>query len=191
MCNRCYLRWWRAAPQNEWPVVTVVERFFAKVDKGGAVPEHAPYLGPCWLWTGAQGDSGHGQFVASAERGTVPAHVFAVELATGDRCPDGMEGCHRCDNPPCVRPSHVYFGTRQQNQDDAWNRHRHPVGSERSASRLTEADVEEIRVRYAQGEPGKWLASEYGIKPCSLYGITSGQKWPQAPGPITRRRKAW
>jgi hypothetical protein len=118
----------------------------------------------------------------------MPAHVFALELASGEKCPPGQQGCHRCDNPACVRPSHIYFGTRQDNTDDAWARDRHPVGSERPPARLIESQVEEIRFRYAAGESGKALATEFNLKPCSIYGITSGQKWPHAGGPITRRK---
>lgn len=181
MCGRCYLRWYRSTPRLERPEVTKLERFWEKVNTSGSVPSHAPHLGRCWLWTGSRRTSGHGQF------GNTPAHVYALEMALGEPCPTGMEGCHLCDNPPCVRPSHIYFGTRQDNSDDAWARSRHQVGSERPAARLFESDVEEIRVRYAAGESGSALAAEYGVKPCSIYGITSGQKWAHAPGPITRR----
>lgn len=188
MCNRCYLRWWKQTPKESRPEITTVERFMEKVDKDGPVPAHASHLGSCWLWTSAVRPSGHGEFSVSQARGNVSAHSYALELATGSACPDGQEACHRCDNPPCVRPSHIYFGTRQQNTDDAWHRERHPVGSERPAARLTEVQVEEIRVRYAGGESGSWLAKEFGMRPCSIYQITSGVKWPNAAGPITRKK---
>lgn len=184
MCGRCYQRWRKVTPRTERPPITLVERFMAKVGKDGPVPAHAPHLGKCWEWLGCRRPSGHGEF------GTMPAHVYALELATGHQRPPGQEGCHRCDNPPCVRPSHIYFGTRQQNIDDAWARERHPVGSERHPALLVETQVEEIRVRYAAGESGRVLAAEFGLKPCSIYGITSGQKWPHAAGPITRKKVA-
>lgn len=181
-CSRCYQRWWKASTNAERPAITTVERFWEKVRKDGPIPMHAPELGGCWEWTGARRPSGHGQF------GTLPAHVYALELALGQPRPDGTEGCHRCDNPSCVRPSHIYFGTRQNNVDDAWGRGRHQIGSGRPAARLLESQVEEIRQRYAAGESGSLLAAEFGLKPCSIYGITSGLKWPNAPGPITRKK---
>lgn len=184
LCNRCYLRRYKATVGKNRPSITQLERFWAKVDKDGPIPRHAPELGACWEWGGSRKVSGHGQF------GARPAHVVSLELATGEACPPDLEGCHRCDNPPCVRPSHIYFGTRQNNVDDAWSRERHPVGSQRHAARLIEAQVVEIRERYAAGESGSALATEYGLKACSIYGITSGQKWPHVGGPLTKKRAA-
>ena len=187
MCGRCYQRWRKQTPKSLRSTPTPLERFWAKVEKTDRVPSHAPHLGPCWEWAGAKRPSGHGEFSHSQEHGNVPAHAFALEIATGQAGPPGQESCHHCDNPSCVRPTHLYFGTRQENVDDAWHRERHPVGSERSPARLTEVDVEEIRTRYAAGASGAALALEYGIRPSSIYSITSGRKWLNAGGPITRR----
>lgn len=83
-------------------------RFWEKVDK----------TGDCWVWTGAR-DSGRFQYgiFAAAGRTLVKAHRFSYELHQG-AIPDGMVICHRCDNPPCVRPDHLFAGTQKDNIHD-------------------------------------------------------------------------
>ena len=95
---------------------------------------------------------------------------------------------HRCDRPECVNPRHLYWGTHQNNSDDAWARNRMPIADERPAAVLSNAAVIEIRERYAAGESGPELAAEFGIARPTLYQITSGRKWQSIGGPRTRRR---
>ena len=84
-------------------------RFWAKVDKRG--PDE------CWPWLATLTTRGYGQFwfVTRPRR----AHIVAWELANGQPFPEGMVGCHRCDNPPCVNPAHIWPGTRSENLLDA------------------------------------------------------------------------
>ncbi len=92
------------------PKVDVAERFWAKVDK----------TSECWTWTAATfGPGRYGCFVAII-RGikTTSAHRASYLLSVGD-IPIGMEVCHRCDNPPCVRPEHLFLGTRKDNAMDS------------------------------------------------------------------------
>lgn len=160
MCRRHYVAWWRCTPKDRRPVarslkrLTPAQRFARKVKRGG--PED------CWPFTGGCDKFGHGQFYVSPQRPQVPAHVFALELATGIVCPDGKEGCHHCDNPPCCNPAHVYYGTRQQNVNDMWSRGRGLYGEKANGSKLTQEQVVAIRVRFAAGEYLTALATEYG-----------------------------
>lgn len=187
LCRKHYVRWHRRTPKGQRPParnlkrLTPAERFAAKVDKRG--PDE------CWLFTGSTADhrQGHGEFFVSPERGKVPAHTFALELATGVACPPGMEGCHRCDNPPCCNPAHIYYGTRQQNVDDMHQRGRARVGSARPNARLSENDVVRMRERFASGEQLKILAVEYGIGNGHVSRIVNGLRWKHAGGPITTR----
>jgi hypothetical protein len=94
-------------------------RFWSKVDMSGE----------CWIWMGARSrppGSGrdYGQFREDGHNR--PAHVVAWELHHGRSFPEGMLGCHHCDNPPCVRPSHIFVGTMGDNIDDAYSKGRMP-----------------------------------------------------------------
>ena len=181
MCSRHYLKWWRKTPKDLRPPTaqeaTDQERFEMKVEKHGH--------GGCWLWTGARRASGHGYAVVSGV--AIPAARAALEFAGSPR-PGKLLALHRCDNPPCVNPKHLYWGTHQNNMDDAWARGAMPTGSERHGSKVTEAQVVEIRQRYADGAMGVDLAVEYGLSRPALYQITSGTKWRDVGGPITHRK---
>lgn len=181
-CRKHYKRWYTettadARPRASWVKTKTPERrFWEKVDKRG--PDE------CWPWTASRMKFGHGEFFVSPERGKVPAHSYARELHEGRPCPPGMETCHRCDNPPCCNPAHLYFGTRRQNVDDMIKRGRMLVGSARSSAKLTEDQVLEIRVRAATGEPRKRIAADFGISHDYVTQITGGSIWRHVGGPV-------
>lgn len=91
----------------------VADRFWEKV-------ERSPDPDGCWVWTAATTRIGYGVFAVSRKRKNVRAHRFAWELTHGP-IPDGLCVCHACDNPPCVRPDHLWLGTSEDNTAD---RHR-------------------------------------------------------------------
>lgn len=69
---------------------------------------------------------GYGSFTLDGSLGeSVAAHRFSWELHFGE-VPDGMYVLHKCDNPPCVRPDHLFLGTQSDNMYDMWDKGRHP-----------------------------------------------------------------
>jgi hypothetical protein len=99
-----------------------MKRFWSKVNKDGPVPPHRPELGPCWVWTGATFDGGYG--CLRVKNAGVGAHRLSWEMANG-RAPTAWV-LHHCDNPCCVRPEHLYEGTRADNTRDMIERGRVP-----------------------------------------------------------------
>ena len=99
-----------------WP--TMEERFFSHVDTNGPVPSHRPELGPCHPWTGALNPDGYGEF-STGGRGSYQtlAPRVAFFIAEG-RWPE-PHALHHCDNPPCVRRSHLWEGDQDNNMKDA------------------------------------------------------------------------
>jgi hypothetical protein len=91
--------------------LTTPQRFWAKVDKDGPIPEYAPHLGPCWLWTRCL-VRGHGQFTSDGHKGY--AHRWAYEQEHGP-IPPHLECDHLCRIRSCVRSSHIELVTNRVN----------------------------------------------------------------------------
>lgn len=93
----------------------------------------------CWEWTGQRSregasrrrGAGYGQFMGTWTR-IVQAHRYSWELHNGP-IPGGMFVCHRCDNPGCVRPDHLFLGTPKDNTDDMVRKGRQVRGPELGA----------------------------------------------------------
>jgi hypothetical protein len=98
------------------------ERFWLKVRKGEG----------CWEWQGARLPHGYGH-LSVPDRGHVNAHRIAWELTNGE-IPDGLWVLHHCDNPPCVRPDHLFLGTAQDNVDDSIRKGRRSGGASAHAA---------------------------------------------------------
>ena len=83
------------------------EQFWSRVERSDG----------CWLWMGARLPSGHGQLLWRGK--VIGSHRVAWMLDNESDIPDGLWVLHRCDNPPCVRPSHLFLGTHSDNMKDA------------------------------------------------------------------------
>jgi hypothetical protein len=116
----------------------------------------------CWLWRGAVRRRGYGVFSLNGR--SVVAHRLAYELATGE-APGEKLVCHRCDNPRCCNPAHLFLGTHTDNVRDMLEkgRGRPPRGEQHHSAKLTVTAVREIRRRRAAGEKLVDLAREYGV----------------------------
>lgn len=113
-CGLHYSRWLEHGdPLREPPPAPPAEqRFWAKVDKNGPVPECRPDLGQCWIWTGARVPRGYGHFVPDGR--LMNAHRYSYKLNVG-AVADEMVVDHLCRNPPCVRPEHLEAVTPRMN----------------------------------------------------------------------------
>lgn len=139
-----------------------MERFWSKVDR----------TGECWLWTASR-VRGYGRF-GVGKRTRFATHV-AWYLTHGVW--PTLPVLHRCDTPSCVRPDHLYLGTRAQNYADSRARGRHSHGERHGQAKLTESAVREIRQRRGSGELLRVLASEYGVSPVTISDIARRKRW--------------
>lgn len=125
----------------------------------------------CWIWTGLTDKDGYGLF--PYDRVQYRANRVALEL-DGRPVPDGLYACHHCDNPSCVRPSHLYAGTPLENSRDAMARARSPRGERQHMAKLTEAAVRQIR---ASSETELTLAAKFGVSKGAIYMVRAGKTW--------------
>jgi hypothetical protein len=103
--------------------------------------------GGCWLWTGGTTNGGYG--VIGVGRGRLHrAHRISWEIANGP-IPDGLKVLHRCDNPPCVNPAHLFLGTQVDNMRDCAAKGRHKLKAQTHCKRGHEFTAENT---YAVGD---------------------------------------
>lgn len=110
------------------------ERFWEKVDR----------TGDCWEWQSTINRGGYGQFTASGDGQKIAAHRMAWELTHGV-IPEGAMVCHRCDNPRCCNPDHLFLGTARTNLEDMVRKGRSLKGHRNPQCKLTPEQVQEIR----------------------------------------------
>lgn len=136
----------------------------------------------CWTFVGASHPFGYGCFNLNGK--TRIAHRIASQIAEGRPIPDGICVLHRCDNPPCCNPAHLFRGTRVDNNADmrAKNRHSNPprnnVKGERNGhAKLSEHAVISIRERRAAGERVGNLAAEFGVNHSLISMVVARKRW--------------
>lgn len=136
----------------------------------------------CWEWTGAK-RRGYGRTsFGSRKDGTrrnVSAHRLAFMVWVGE-IPDGYEVCHKCDNPACINPEHLFVGTKQENMADRDKKGRNInlVGEEQVRSKLTKKDVKAARWERAyQGTSFQKLADRYGVSKKTMQNAINGVTW--------------
>lgn len=139
----------------------------------------------CWIWLGAKTKriNGYGLVTLRINKKykTTSAHRVAYTLYCGP-IPDGLDVCHRCDNPPCVNPDHLFVATRKKNLSDMRHkgRARHPFGENHARAKLSSEDVKNIRSEYRpylRDRSGRALARKYNVHPSTINLIIKNKNW--------------
>lgn len=128
----------------------------------------------CWLWTASSNKKGYGHVWWDGN--IQQSHRVAWKVTFGE-IPNDLLVLHNCDNPPCCNPYHLFLGTNQENSDDknSKNRGRWFSGEENTNHKLSDAQVYEIRRRYAAGENSSYnqLSKDFGVNKSHIWRIVS------------------
>jgi hypothetical protein len=131
----------------------------------------------CVLWERARTSAGYGNIRIGGRTGhNVKAHRLAYALTYGAISP-GMVICHRCDNPPCINPRHLFMGTTLDNVRDKVVKGRQSRGETNAMSRLTESSVRSIRTRHADGETQRRIAADLAVSEATVSRVINGRLW--------------
>lgn len=129
----------------------------------------------CWEWQAEKTSNGYGAYRKSGQgRKIYLAHRYAYELAYG-AFDKKLFVCHKCDNPQCIRPDHLFLGTNEDNMKDA-------VRKQRQKRTLSNEKVREIVKLKEQGENGAKIALKYDVAPTTIYSIFAGETWSHVTG---------
>lgn len=131
----------------------------------------------CWEWQRALDGGGYG-ILKNSQKRNFKAHRVAYYLAYGD-FNERLLVLHKCDNPKCVNPDHLFLGTNKDNTRDMLNKNRHCFGERQHKSKLNEIQVLSIRDKFERlcAEIKNNLADEYGTSSSNINAIVSRTSW--------------
>ena len=132
----------------------------------------------CWYWTGARSHHSRSKLHRYGRFGKNKAHRISYELKFG-KIPKGMCVLHKCDNPPCVNPKHLFLGTRRDNAHDMIKKGRGArlVGSKSPNAILNNKIVGKIRRKYSSGIMPKQISEELDVKLCTVHSVCYRKTW--------------
>lgn len=136
----------------------------------------------CWIWVGAK-RHGYGQIVTKRSpdgRSNITATKLSYYFHHGVY-PTNLQVCHKCDNPPCVNPNHLFLGTAKENSDDKIKKGRSKYGDTRGAkngySKLTDKMVHEILKLISESKNNTEISLIYKVSHATISAIKLNKSW--------------
>lgn len=143
-----------------------IVRFWSKVD--------IQSKNKCWNWKAARVHDGYGRF--GLQYRIVRAHRVSYQIAYGN-FDERLCVLHKCDNPACVNPNHLFLGTNQDNMNDQKSKSRNPFGERNPRHKLTESQVIEIRKLYTKGLTQSEIGRMFNISQNQVSEIILRNHW--------------
>jgi HNH endonuclease len=132
----------------------------------------------CWVITSHKlHRSGYARIVRkiNGTKREIKLHRWFYENKYGP-IPEGLLVCHKCDNPPCVNPDHLFLGTSQDNQTDMVNKGRSTKGIKNPRAKLNPKKILIIK-KLATQEKGTILAKRFGVSTTCISKIIHNKRW--------------
>lgn len=168
------------------PTHTQFNMFTAEQVKDIMFPRFNQYVdygepNDCWNWKAFKGHDGYGQFKLSkrehGKRMQVRSHRFLFSVVNSLMIGKDNFVCHKCDNPSCVNPNHLFGGTTQSNTMDKILKNRHSKGESSGTSKITNEIALQIKKRLSEYATPKQIAKEFGINSRTVAHIKYNQTW--------------
>lgn len=176
LCHKHYMRWRRYGDPLKVQItqhhgLTLRQRFLKYVE---GKPDFRK-KSKCWEWIGYKDPNGYGRL--NIDNRPIPAHRLAWELFIGP-IPENMNVLHKCDNPSCVRQSHLFLGSQSDNAVDMHLKKRArfgvSLGEAHGCHKLTEKQILDIR---SSNKSGVVLAKKYNISTTNISDIRNYKIW--------------
>jgi hypothetical protein len=141
---------------------------------------HVEKTETCWLWRGCISNKGYGRirvFIDGKPK-MIESHRIAWQVTHGP-IPPGLHVLHKCDNPPCCNPDHLFLGTHGDNMRDMESKGRSNKtrGSKHHNAKLSEDDVREIRRLYSAGFNRRRIAEKFRVTLAAVKLIAARKSW--------------
>src|SRR6266436_394803 len=135
-----------------------------------------PLKTPCWEWQRSKNKDGYG-VIDKKDFKTDKAHRISYEVFIGP-IPEGLKVLHKCDNPPCINPEHLFLGTTADNSADSVIKKRNAFGERSGNSKLTEKDVVQIKLLLNENKLTlDEIGSQFGTDKTHIWKIKEGHIW--------------
>lgn len=178
ICRRCSAVFSRRADQRRMRHCSVRCRFLEKVEPHRGQPD------ACWPWPFAKHGKGYGHFRVS--RGLIAkAHRCSYEFFVGP-IPEGLQALHKCDQPSCWNPGHLFLGDNDDNLKDRQTKGRQARGETHARAKLTECQVIQLR---AAPETAPRIRAEANVTDSTIRHVLMGWSWRHLNDAPRRQRK--
>lgn len=136
----------------------------------------------CWEWTGYRDKDGYGKMTTTLIEGKnkpYGVHRISAMVFKGFDILSNLLVCHKCDNPSCFNPEHLFIGTPKKNYNDSINkgRMRYALGEDAGNSKLNNNDIYKIRNLYEKGERQSSIAKIFNINKSQVSKIVNMKGW--------------